>query len=168
MICPEPKSGVPTRIDRLPLDHQHDRPLFGPGPMKDSSGNRVSLVGQEFDGRSLQIKAELPFQYKEKLILGIVLVPVEFALEDPEPDDTVVDFAQAEIDPFLLVLADELGNIDDDRLAERFCHEDPPFFPTPTIGGIPIPVDPAQWASIYSWSRACQASRSSEGGMVSS
>ena len=70
--------------------------------MHDPTGDRVAAMAIESDGlRVLDVDQELSVQDQEELVLVVVLVPVELALDDAEPNDRVVDGRQGLVEPRL-------------------------------------------------------------------
>jgi hypothetical protein len=61
--------------------------------MHDATGYGVALVLPEGDRlAALDVDEELPVEHEEELVFVVVLVPVEFPLDDAEPNDSVVVF----------------------------------------------------------------------------
>lgn len=68
--------------------------------MRDTLGHRVALlVPKDNSVTIVEIDEQLAFENQEELVLVIMLVPVELALDDPEPYDGVVDRGQGLVEP---------------------------------------------------------------------
>jgi len=65
---------------------------------------RESLLGIEFDSATFQIDCELSLDDVEELVFVIVLVPMEFTLQDAQTDHAVVDLTQRLVEPLVLRL----------------------------------------------------------------
>jgi hypothetical protein len=91
-------SGIAGRLDRSAFDHQHGRALWRPRFVHYAFWYRESVVWPEFDSQApFQIDKETAMNNVEEFILAVVLVPVEFAFYDTQPDDAVIDPAKCPI-----------------------------------------------------------------------
>lgn len=75
--------------------------------------DRVSLVRGKFHGFRADVDQQFALKCKKELVFLIMFVPVEFALQDAETDDAVVDPTQRLIVPLFLAVGNQLGDIDD-------------------------------------------------------
>src|SRR5688572_15042810 len=80
--------------------------------MDDALGDHESLPRLELNGVNLQVDQESPFNYIEKFIKVIVLVPVVFAFHNPEPNDRVIHAAQRLVVPLVSARRDESRDVD--------------------------------------------------------
>ena len=64
-----------------------------------------TLIRVQLDCPVFKVNEQLAFKNKEKFIILIVLVPMIFALNNPNSNDTVVHFCQSLIEPFVLSLS---------------------------------------------------------------
>jgi len=72
--------------------------------MDHTFGDGDTLLRLEFDGATFEIHQEEAFDDVEELVLIVVLVPVELAMQDAKPDDAVVDAGEGLVEPLLLTL----------------------------------------------------------------
>ena len=100
--------------DRRILNHQDDRPFGCPGTMNNPARNHKPLPWSKLynsPGQAvvirLKIDHEKALEYKEKLIIGIVLVPVVFPLHHPEPHDGIIHSAEGLVIPLILDRPDQ-------------------------------------------------------------
>ena len=107
------RGSVPLGIHRIPLDHEYDGLFQGSGAVQDPAGDGISLLRKKLQRSRLQIQKQRPLQDEKELVLSLVLVPMELPFKDAQADDAIVDLGQIEVDPFLGVLADHAGNVDD-------------------------------------------------------
>jgi hypothetical protein len=80
--------------------------------MHHALGHDEALLGFEGDRAAFQIDDELPGDDIKKLIVGVVLVPVIFALDDSQANDRFVDAAEGLVVPGKLALIDERSDVD--------------------------------------------------------
>jgi hypothetical protein len=106
---------TPGPIDACGLDHQGESvlawdrdsgrpltpgPLGCPRPVHHASRDRVALVALERHRVAvLEVDQQPAVEHEEELVLVVVLVPVEVAFDDAEPDDGVVDRRQRLVEP---------------------------------------------------------------------
>ena len=81
--------------------------MWRAGAVHDALADRHALVLVELDGAVLQVNEELPLQHEEELVLVVVLVPVELALEAADADDAVVDLGERAVPPGVVYGAEE-------------------------------------------------------------
>src|ERR687892_1878590 len=99
---------VAGRDDAGAFDHQDDRPARCSRPMLNTLGDRYPLPFGKLDGPSpFEIDDELAVHDVEELVLVGVLMPDVLALDDPEPDDTVVHARERLVVPGPLVGIDQ-------------------------------------------------------------
>src|SRR5580658_3931106 len=106
------RTSIPGRLDLARLHHQHHRFLRRPGPVNDATRNRYPLIRVKLDRPVLQVHEQLPAQYKEELIILVVLMPVIFPFDDPHPDNTVVYLRKGLIEPFVFANPRHFADID--------------------------------------------------------
>jgi len=69
----------------------------------DALWDRVALVGAERHRVPiLRVDQQLSVEHEEELVGVVVLVPVELAFDDAEPDDSVIDRRQGFVEPGLM------------------------------------------------------------------
>jgi len=95
--------------------------------VQDPAGDGISLLRKKLQRSRLQIQKQRPLQDEKELVLGLMLVPMELPFKDAQADDAIVDLGQIEVDPFLGVLADHAGDVDDLGLAEFRIHSHAPY-----------------------------------------
>src|SRR5436309_98886 len=81
------------------LHHQDDRPLRRPCTVNRPFGHNESLLLAKLNTSILQVNDEAALENKEKLVIVLVLVPVIFALHDPETDYRIIHLAQRLVVP---------------------------------------------------------------------
>jgi len=75
--------------------------------------DRKALPWPQFDSPAFQVDLEAPLDDVEELVFLVVLVPVELALEDAEPDDAVIHPAERLVVPRVLTRVDERLDVDE-------------------------------------------------------
>ena len=82
--------------------------------------NHYRFSRRKIDAALFQIDQQLAADDVEEFIFVVVLVPMIFAMNDSEPDDRLVHFAQRLVVPFIRAGIDECGNVDRfERLAKN-------------------------------------------------
>jgi hypothetical protein len=93
------------------------------------AGHAVALVGLERHGLGvLEVDEQPALEHEEELVLVVVLVPVEVALDDTQAHDGVVDLRQRLVEPRLMrgglgrdVDERAVGVLDDELDVVRMC-----------------------------------------------
>jgi hypothetical protein len=83
-------SAVPGRLHSGAFEHQHGRALGGAGPVPDPARHRNSLAWAEFDRAILQVDEQPTLHHEEELVLFVVMVPMELALDHADADHAIV------------------------------------------------------------------------------
>src|SRR6185503_6855692 len=82
--------------------------------MDHAARNHDCLPRPEIEGAAtFDVHEEASLHHVEELVLAIVLVPVELALEDPEAYDAIVDLAERLVPPLLAALVGGRSGVDD-------------------------------------------------------
>ena len=76
--------------------------------MQDALGDDEALLWQKLDGAALEVDQKLAVDHVKEFVLGIVLVPVEFALHDGEAHDRIVHTTKRLVAPSLLEASSDL------------------------------------------------------------
>jgi hypothetical protein len=79
--------------------------------VSDSSRDHDPLAGKQFHSSLVEVQEELSIDDIEELVFFIVLVPVEFAVEDAEAHDAVIDKRQRLVPPAVGALVGQLADI---------------------------------------------------------
>lgn len=62
--------------------------------MHDTPGYHVTLIRTERDRVFLQIDVKCSLQNEKELVFSVMLVPMQLALDNSNPDNGIVDFAE--------------------------------------------------------------------------
>src|SRR5580704_12183252 len=92
---------VSCRDDSGVLDHEDYRSLRGAGAMQDSLRNDGALSRGKFHGSAFEIDQQLAFDYVEKFVIVIVLVPVIFALHYAKTNDGAIHLTERLVVPLV-------------------------------------------------------------------
>src|SRR5262249_824928 len=103
---------IASRHDASALDHEDDRSLRSACPMHHAFGHGEALTGTERDGPPIEIDLKAAVDDIEKLVLLVVLVPVELALHDAESYNAVVVPAESLVVPSIFARVDERLDVD--------------------------------------------------------
>src|SRR5262245_61999210 len=90
---------VPCRPNSCRLYHQHDRSRGSPGAVKGAPRDHDPLLREQFVRPPLEVEQQPALEHEEELVLAVVLVPVELALEDAEPSDAVIHETERLVPP---------------------------------------------------------------------
>jgi hypothetical protein len=83
-----------------------------------------ALARAELDRAPLEVDEEPPLHHLEVLVLAVVPVPVELALEDAEPHEAVVHAAERAVPPLDRAAVGEAARLDDLERPELLAHLD--------------------------------------------
>jgi hypothetical protein len=90
---------IPGRDNPSIFDHQNDRSFRSTSAVEHTFGNNKSLSWWQINGSALQINQEPAFDYIEKFVVIIMLVPMVFALDHADTDYRGVYLAERLIEP---------------------------------------------------------------------
>ena len=111
-------------LDAGAFEHQDHRSTWRPRPVSDSARDEGALVGRQAQRLVLEVDEELAGDYVEELVLVVVLMPVELALEDADAQQAIVDSAEGAIEPGVVARSGDGVDLDVVEPAEKRGHLD--------------------------------------------
>src|SRR5262245_28230658 len=84
-------TSVSSRPDSRRFNHQDNRSFWRSRAMHDAVRHQKTLPGLQLHGAALEIDEKPPLDQIEELVFGVVLVPMELAVQYAETHDRVVD-----------------------------------------------------------------------------
>lgn len=90
---------IPGWLNRARFHHKYNRSLGRSGAMHHPSRYGYALMGIQFNRSLFRIDEQLSLDDKKEFIVVIMLVPVVFSLDDPQPHYALVHPGQRLIEP---------------------------------------------------------------------